>query len=193
MNEITREISAASAVSRLLAGYRRFEEKADDALYESLIDGQKPHTLVISCSDSRVIPELIFDASPGELFVLRQVGALAGNGAADAAVEFALNNLGIRNIVLLTHHNCGAVRALKNKDALGKSLKKWLKKECFCGCDEETAAFAHALFQYNRVRENSLIEPLLKTEELCLSLMIFDIRTHCVKVYDPVSDAWNDP
>lgn len=192
MDEATEDISPASPVKRLLRGYRRFEKKADDVLYESLAGGQKPHTLVISCSDSRVIPEVIFDALPGELFVLRDVGALAGNSVVDAAVDFALNSLEIRNIVLLTHHNCGAVQALKNRDGLGEPLKKWLKEECFCGCNEREAAFAHAVFQYNKILENPLIAGLLKTGELCLNLMIFDIGIHSVKVYDVVSGAWND-
>lgn len=192
MDETTQDVSGILPVNRLLKGYKRFKEKADGALYENLAGGQKPHTFVISCSDSRVVPELIFDVDPGELFVLREVGALAGNSVVDAAVEFALNSLGIRNVVLLTHHNCGAVRALKNKDELGAPLKKWLKEECFCGCDEREAAFAHALFQYNKVLENPLIAGLLKTGDMCLNVMIFDIGTYSVKVYDAGSDVWND-
>ena len=61
-------------MEKLVNGYRKFLKSADRELYGRLSKGQAPHTLVVSCSDSRIVPEEIFSAKPGELFVLRNVG-----------------------------------------------------------------------------------------------------------------------
>ncbi|WP_420432931.1 carbonic anhydrase [Hyphobacterium sp.] len=107
---------------QLAAGFSRF--RADlyprqKQLYEDLADkGQKPHTLVIGCSDSRVDPSQIFDASPGELFVVRNVANLVppyetdgGYHGVSAALEFAVTVLKVSNILVLGHKQCGGVHA----------------------------------------------------------------------------------
>lgn len=107
----------------LLAGYRRFREDhwpEARAQYEALaVEGQKPHTLVVACSDSRADPALIFDTAPGQLFVVRNVanlvppyqpdGALHG---VSAALEFGVKVLGVRRIVVMGHAGCGGVNAM---------------------------------------------------------------------------------
>lgn len=111
-------------ILKLIAGFRRFREKyfsGEDALYHRLSTvGQNPKTLIIGCSDSRVDPALISSASPGELFVVRNVANLvppfesANNGfhGISAAIEFAVINLKVENIVVLGHRQCGGIRAL---------------------------------------------------------------------------------
>lgn len=109
-------------MDELIAGYRDFREGryADDAaLYRRLGErGQKPHTMVIACCDSRVDPATIFSAGPGQLFVLRNVANLVPPWSDDghevstgAAVEFAVLVLGVRQIVVLGHGDCGGVKA----------------------------------------------------------------------------------
>ena len=106
----------------LLAGYRRFrderwpEAKAD---YEALAKGQKPHTLIVACSDSRADPALIFDAAPGQLFVVRNVANLVPPYEPDghlhgvsAALEFGVKVLGVKRIVVMGHAHCGGVNAM---------------------------------------------------------------------------------
>ncbi|GAN78665.1 carbonic anhydrase [Acidocella aminolytica] len=107
----------------LLEGYERFrnsywQEHKDR--YSSLArDGQRPPAMVIACADSRVAPEMIFDCAPGEIFVVRNVSALVPPYAPDdkqhgtsAALEFAVNELNVRSIVVLGHSRCGGIQAL---------------------------------------------------------------------------------
>ncbi|MEX2452097.1 MAG: carbonic anhydrase [Rhodospirillales bacterium] len=109
-------------VCHLVDGYRRFREKYYAhyrALYESLADkGQTPDTMIISCCDSRVEPAAIFNAKPGELFVIRNVANLVppyeseGNyHGTSAAIEFAVRGLQVKNIVILGHSRCGGIKA----------------------------------------------------------------------------------
>ena len=107
----------------LLEGYRRFRETEWPRLrarYERLARrGQSPHTLVVAGSDSRVDPEDIFSAGPGDLFVIRNVGSIVppyrpdrGYHGTSAALEFGICILKIPRIVVLGHSGCGGVKAL---------------------------------------------------------------------------------
>ena len=110
-------------MSDLIDGYRRFRAEtwpAERARYEALAArGQRPQTLVIACSDSRVDPATVFDAGPGELFVVRNVAGLvppyapdAGYHGTSAALEFAVRVLKVARIVVLGHAQCGGIRAM---------------------------------------------------------------------------------
>lgn len=107
----------------LIDGYRRFRAETwprERARFEELAaKGQRPHTMVIACSDSRVDPQMIFSAGPGELFVLRNVANLVPPYMPDAlfhgtsaAVEFAVRVLKVDRIVVMGHALCGGIRAL---------------------------------------------------------------------------------
>ncbi len=104
----------------LLDGYHRFRagafaDQADQ--YRALAEGQAPATMVIGCADSRVDPATIFDAGPGELFVVRNVAAVVppcqpvGYHGTSAAIEFAVTGLKVSKIVVLGHGLCGGVMA----------------------------------------------------------------------------------
>jgi carbonic anhydrase len=113
-------------ILRLMAGFKKFRDKyfaGEHPLYERLSSstgpGQTPKTLIIGCSDSRVDPALITSASPGELFIVRNVANLVppfekGGGfhGVSAAIEFAVVNLKVENIIVLGHRQCGGIRAL---------------------------------------------------------------------------------
>jgi len=107
---------------RLSAGYRRFRAghySDERERYEQLArEGQKPRTMIVACSDSRSAPETIFNAGPGELFVVRNVAALvpvyapdAKRHGASAALEFAVLGLEVESIVVMGHGRCGGVAA----------------------------------------------------------------------------------
>jgi carbonic anhydrase len=107
----------------LIDGYHRFREETwpqQRARFEALAaQGQKPQTMIIACSDSRVDPQMIFSAGPGELFVVRNVANLvppympdAAFHGTSAAVEFAVRVLGVQRIVVMGHALCGGIRAL---------------------------------------------------------------------------------
>jgi carbonic anhydrase len=105
----------------LIVGYRRFRSGGwarQRARWAELAEGQRPRVMVIACSDSRVDPTQIFDVSPGEIFVVRNVANLvppfetsAGHHGVSAALEFAVTQLDISEVVVLGHGACGGVRA----------------------------------------------------------------------------------
>lgn len=125
----------------LLAGYRSFMKghyRQESGRYRALArDGQAPETMVIACCDSRAAPEAIFDAHPGELFVLRNVANLVPPYRPDgefhstsAALEFAVQSLRVKNIVVMGHGRCGGIRAALDPAAgplsPGDFIGKWM-------------------------------------------------------------------
>jgi carbonic anhydrase len=126
-------------MQRLLSGYRAFRDQRwprEKALYEALALGQTPRLLVIACSDSRVDPATIFDAGPGELFIVRNVANLVppyeqGEGlhGTSAAIEFAVKKLMVRTILVLGHARCGGVSAALEEDAMAGTvfLEPWIR------------------------------------------------------------------
>lgn len=127
----------------LIDGYRSFLDgtyaKQRGKLRELADKGQKPKTMIIACCDSRAAPEMIFDAHPGELFVVRNVANLVPEYAPDgrhhstsAAIEFAVNGLGVSNIVVMGHGRCGGIKAaLSNDDTKldeGDFIGKWMSQ-----------------------------------------------------------------
>lgn len=125
---------------RLIEGYRAFVKNrlpAEQTRFSELAEqGQRPETMVIGCCDSRVSPEVIFDASPGELFVVRNVANLVPpyepdgrHRAVSAALEFAVVALEVRHIVLLGHARCGGIHAYANGAAPlspGDFIGRWM-------------------------------------------------------------------
>ncbi|MFT4955839.1 MAG: carbonic anhydrase [Brevundimonas sp.] len=123
----------------LLSGYSRFREDGwlqARAEYEALAaDGQKPHTLVVACSDSRADPALIFDAAPGQLFVVRNVANIVPPYQPDgkqhgvsAALEFGVRVLGVERIAVMGHALCGGVNAMINgaPDVCNDFVRPWV-------------------------------------------------------------------
>jgi len=123
---------------QLLERLRRFREDAFPqyrAQFRQLVDdGQRPLTLFIGCSDSRVVPYLLTGAGPGELFLVRNVGAFVppydqsfGFHGTAAAIEFAVLNLEVHHIVVCGHSHCGAIRALyADVPSAAQNLTRWL-------------------------------------------------------------------
>ncbi len=123
----------------LLQRLRRFHDDAfptQRSLFRHLVDdGQHPTTLFIGCSDSRIVPYLLTGAGPGELFLVRNVGAFVpphdqsqGFHGTAAAIEFAVLNLNVQRIVVCGHTHCGAIRALYGEvPASATNLRAWLE------------------------------------------------------------------
>jgi carbonic anhydrase len=103
-------------IDRLKEGNARFVEDVldgklqDSARRDSLVGGQKPYAIILSCADSRVVPEFTFDTGLGELFAVRVAGNVA-NSSSIASIEYAIVHLGSNLIVVMGHQNCGAVTA----------------------------------------------------------------------------------
>ena len=123
----------------LLARLRRFHEHTFPGVqeqFQNLVkDGQHPSILFIGCSDSRLVPYLLTGTGPGELFIVRTVGAFvppydgsAGYHGTSAAIEFAVLNLKVSRIVVCGHSHCGGIRALYEEiDPQAKNLAAWLE------------------------------------------------------------------
>jgi carbonic anhydrase len=132
--------------ARLLDGYAAFKDgrlpQERERLFDMAENGQKPEIMIIACCDSRVSPEVIFDARPGEMFVVRNVANLVPPYSPDgelhgtsAALEFAVQALRVRHIVVMGHGRCGGVHAFvrrtrnpDSEDALspGDFIGKWM-------------------------------------------------------------------
>lgn len=125
----------------LVAGYRAFRAgryKEQVSLYKELAQGQSPRTMVIGCCDSRVDPMTIFNARPGELFIVRNVANLVPPYQPDenyhgtsAALEFAVTGLQVSTIVIMGHASCGGIEASLNGmyDTSGQSsfIQEWMR------------------------------------------------------------------
>lgn len=131
-------------MEKLFKGTLKFREndfEKNKELFESLGDGQKPHTLFIGCSDSRVVPGLITKTLPGELFVVRNIANVVPPyrvsleyAATTSAIEYAVNALGVENIVVCGHSNCGGCNALYYDKAQLENLPNvahWLEQMAY--------------------------------------------------------------
>jgi len=115
--------------SDLIRGYHRFRDRdyaRQHARWMELAEGQSPRVMVIACADSRTDPAMVFDAAPGEIFVVRNIAALVppfeqggGRHGVSAAIEFAVNQLEVPEIVIMGHGSCGGVNAALTQNFAG--------------------------------------------------------------------------
>ena len=126
------------ADDEILGRLRRFQRRYFPRFrrqFRALVEqGQRPTTLFIGCSDSRIVPYLLMDSGPGELFVVRNVGNLIppydashGYHGTAAAIEFAVLSLGVRDVVVCGHSHCGAIKALyADPNPQTPHINRWL-------------------------------------------------------------------
>jgi carbonic anhydrase len=125
-------------MKKLIQGLREFKESyypTYQNLFEQLSHGQNPRVLFITCSDSRIDPNLITQAGPGDLFVIRNAGNIvpphgSANGGEGAAIEYAVHALGINQIIVCGHSHCGAMKGLLKLNSLQEEMPlvyDWLK------------------------------------------------------------------
>ncbi len=124
---------------RLIEGLRRYQREQLPLLRERFAklaaEGQSPNTLFIGCSDSRVLPNLLTDSGPGEIFMVRNVGNFvppfeddSGHHGVSAAIEFGVVTLQVTDIVVCGHSDCGAIRAMYQDSAtLTPHVRAWLE------------------------------------------------------------------
>jgi carbonic anhydrase len=197
---------------RLANGYRSFLNgrlQQERSRYELLAErGQRPEIMVIGCCDSRVSPEVIFDASPGELFVVRNVANLVPPYETDgdyhgtsAALEFAVQALKVKHIVVLGHARCGGIRAFADESeplSPGDFIGKWMTliapaadKAGPRGGDFdaylnrlELAAIAHSL---DNLMTFPCVRALVSKGRLHLHGAYFGVATGVLLIRDPVT------
>lgn len=110
-----------------------FEEHRE--LFEQLSEGQAPSTLFITCSDSRIVPNLFTHTGPGEMFTLRNAGNIvppygASNGGESPTIEYAVSILGVQHVIVCGHTGCGAMRALLKPESVSHmpAITNWLNQ-----------------------------------------------------------------
>ncbi|MEX2120879.1 MAG: carbonic anhydrase [Pirellulales bacterium] len=170
-----------------------------------IAEGQRPRALFITCSDSRVNPDVIMQAEPGELFIQRSAGGMvpphgtAGGGEA-ATIEFALVGLGVREIVVCGHSDCRAIQALLAADGIRDSMPAvcaWLghgeaarrivrqKYAHLGGADLLNVAIQHnVLIQLEHLRTHPAVAARLARGELALHGWVYQLETRQVFVYN---------
>ena len=144
-------------------------------LRDNLVKGQHPEVLVITCSDSRVVPEFIFNASLGDIFVIRTAGNVINEGEL-ATVEYAIEHLKVKRIIVLGHTHCGAIHATI-KGEKGKYLDPILnriKGNIGNICDELEAS------KINAIKEASYIREKFPQYEGIVESKIYDIESSIV-------------
>ena len=197
-------ITADEALARLLDGNKRYVESKMNACgdttaaaREKLAKGQKPYAIILSCSDSRVPPEIIFDKSLGEIFVVRVAGNVP-DPIVLGSVEYAAEHLGSPLVVVLGHERCGAVKATVDANGKGEgnigaivkaiapALKK-AKKDKNCDKDKlvECVVDANAkMVAQNLTKQSKIIKEMVHEGKLKIVAAKYDLDDGKVTVFD---------
>jgi carbonic anhydrase len=195
-------------VEKLVRGIHKFQTthySEHQDLFSQLSKGQTPETLLITCSDSRIMPGLLTQSKPGDLFVLRNAGNIvppygASSGGEGATVEYAVAALNVGHIVVMGHSHCGAMKGLMQPEDL-KTLPlvaDWLKhaeatrrvvtenyQDC-TGTDLLNAAIKeNVLVQLDNLRTYPAVAARLAKGNLTLHAWIYQIETGTILAYDP--------
>ncbi len=185
-------------------GVRRFQAEVFPGLSErfaGLAEGQSPHSLFITCSDSRIDPGLVTQSRPGEIFVQRNAGNLVPEYGRDegtaSAVEYAVAALGVQLIVVCGHSGCGAMGALLNPGSLAllPRVASWVEHAAPTGAAvadygparQLDGAIEHnALRQLDNLQTHPSVQVALAEGRLRLEAWVYDIASGSVRVVGSV-------
>jgi carbonic anhydrase len=191
-------LSAADALGQLVQGNDRFargQPKAKDYAKERvrLAKGQQPYAIVLTCSDSRVPPEILFDESLGQLFVVRVAGNVL-DPVVLGSIEYAAEHLGSRLLLVLGHDSCGAVQASlgdghnsPNLEALVKKIAPAAQEAKRKGLDEshtlDAAVRENVLLQVRRVpAESAVLTRLIEKKQLQIAGAVYHLESGKVEI-----------
>ncbi|MFF3330872.1 carbonic anhydrase [Streptomyces sp. NPDC002888] len=187
----------------LIDNARTFGQRPEE--FAQLAQGQSPQVLFITCSDSRVVPALITGARPGELFELRTAGNIVPPYGSDrpsgeaATIEYAVEVLGVQDIVVCGHSHCGAVGALVRGDDLDAvpAVRDWLahaadEPGAVDAADPTVAAAVqnHVLAQLLRLRSYPCVEKRLANDQLRVRGWYYEVHTGAVREHSADTDAF---
>jgi carbonic anhydrase len=187
----------------LIDNARIFGQRPEE--FAHLAEGQSPDVLFITCSDSRVVPALITGARPGELFELRTAGNVVPPHSFEhptseaATIEYAVEVLGVKEIVVCGHSHCGAVGAVVRGDDLAAvpAVRDWLARaadepSCSDPADPAVAEAVqnHALAQVLRLRSYPCVERRLAEGRLGLHAWFYEVHTGIVREHRTDTDSF---
>ncbi|QDT57339.1 Carbonic anhydrase [Caulifigura coniformis] len=196
-------------MQKLIQGIHQFQEETFrplQGLFESLARGQSPETLFITCSDSRIDPNLLTKSQPGDLFILRNAGNIipphTGQAGGEAAtIEFAVTGLGVKDIIICGHSHCGAVKGLLDPSKLEglPAVAQWLShaeatkriiEENYADLSPEDQVRAaieeNVLVQLENLRTLPCVKSRLVKGDLRLHGWVYKIETAEVFAYDRI-------
>jgi carbonic anhydrase len=204
-------------INELITGLREFQSTyfaENRALFEQLGQGQTPKVLFITCSDSRIVPNLITQTDPGDLFVIRNAGNIvppygAANGGEGAAIEFAIHALNIDQIIVCGHNHCGAMKGLLKLNELQADMPlvyDWLKhteatrrlvldnyKELEGEDLLEVTAAENIITQIENLKTYPLVRSRLYQGKLNIYGWMYEIENGEVLAYNPTTHQFVSP
>ena len=202
-------------MQKLVEGIHQFQQHVlaeKRELFDGLRFGQRPLALFITCSDSRVVPNLLTQTEPGELFILRTAGNIvppygAVEGGEAATIEYAVAVLGVQDIVLCGHSHCGAMAALLDPDSAkdlpavtallrhAESTRRILRDNYAHVTDPArrlmTAIEENVLVQLEHLRTHPAVAAALSRRELSLHAWYYKFETGEVFAYDAVEQQFD--
>jgi carbonic anhydrase len=203
-------------MEQIIDGVARFQSQVyprQRSLYQRLAsEGQQPKAMVISCSDSRVVPEIITQSDPGEMFVCRNAGNIVppfGDhiGGVTSAIEYAVVGLEVEHIIVCGHTDCGAMKALLHPESLAEmpSVAAWLS-HCKCAhgvfrhvhdgkvSDKDAVrvmAMENVVAQLTHLRTHPSVASRVATGELTLHGWLFDIESGTIWAMDGMTGEFS--
>lgn len=199
-------------MKKLIEGIHQFQRnicQQDREKYAKLVQGQNPEALFITCSDSRVVPSIITQSEPGDLFIIRNVGNIVPaygerNNSEAAAIEYAVGVLGVKDIIVCGHTHCGAMHfmldasheKMHNKEY--EALHDWLRfaegarravAKYYAGLtleeQLEVCAELSVLAQIENLRSHPSVMLALTSGQLTLHAWVFDIECSQMNAFNP--------
>ncbi|MBD8684937.1 carbonic anhydrase [Pseudomonas sp. CFBP 13719] len=205
--------TAEASMKLIVDGFLRFHHDVfpqQQELFKKLATAQAPRAMFITCADSRIVPELITQSSPGDLFVTRNVGNVVPpygqmNGGVSTALEYAILALGVQHVIVCGHSDCGAMRAVLNPASLEKmpTVKAWLRHsevartvvEDNCNCANEAESMKvlteeNVISQLQHLRTHPSVASRMASGQLYIHGWIYNIETSEIKAYDAEQDCF---
>jgi carbonic anhydrase len=205
--------SAEAALQHIVDGFMHFRHEVfpeQEQLFKKLATAQRPRAMFIACADSRIVPELITQSSPGDLFVTRNVGNVVPpygqmNGGVSTAIEYAVMALGVHHIIICGHSDCGAMRAVLNPQTLEKmpTVAAWLRHaevartvvedNCHCSNEQESMHILtqeNVIAQLQHLRTHPSVASKMASGQLFIHGWVYSIETSEILAYDAEQDRF---
>jgi carbonic anhydrase len=200
-------------VEKILEGLYRFRKEVYPGQrkhFESLANRQDPEVLFITCSDSRIVPNLITQTEPGDLFIIRNAGNIVPpygevQGGVSATIEYAILALGVKHIIICGHSDCGAMKGILHPEKLSDmpTVAGWLKhgdaarrvvNDAYPGLEDEeklpVITRENVAAQLRNLMTHPSVAARMTRGELTLHGWIYNIRTGDVQIYEWQSSSF---
>ena len=177
----TMKKSKDNLLEELELGNKEYSKKNKN-IFKKFINGQSPDIAVLTCSDSRVIPEYIFNKSIGDLFVIRVAGNIALDHSIIKSIEYAVDHLKVSYLIVLGHTNCGAVKASEESEDKNEALLNEIKESFFL--DPDNHFRANILRQLDMIPKRSeIIKNKISNKKLIMIGAIYNIQNGIVDFF----------